>query len=298
MTGLRTALARRSMEIRAGLALILGGFLVAAVWPAGGTAAIFVGITLWLVRLTVVVWAAAGRRFSRLSAGVLAAGPAAVALLFALSSLVGAGQALGVIPESKPAVQSAFSPSRPAFASPIPTPTAMPTPSPSPTSAFFPTPTVSATATPAAVSPAASTRTAARTIEPTPATAPISLAFKGPGGEPQPVESKPFTLPAGTYEAAWTATTSGDCGVTINLFASPDNGFSRDIAGVLLDRTTSGVSDLGDVPAGRYLVWAYNACPWTVTIRQRGGDVVAGAELRDRWLTWDRRIADAEGILK
>jgi hypothetical protein len=292
--GLRAVLGRRSWEIRLGLAFVVGGFLIAAVWLAGGTAAIFVGITLWLTRLTVVVWTAAGTRFGRVSAGVLAAGPAAIALLFGLTSFVAAGQALGVIPASTtPPSQSASGPGQTAMPSTVPQPTG--TPVPTSVAVLTPSPTSATTAT---VGPASTpVPTPTPTITPTRVPVPISLAFKGPGGESEPVESQPFTLPAGSYEATWTATTKADCGVTLNLFASPDNGFSREIAGALLDRTTSGVADLGDVPAGRYLVWAYNACPWTATIRERTGDFVAGAAIREQWLAWDDSVADAEGIL-
>lgn len=163
-----------------------------------------------------------------------------------------------------------------------------------PTSADAP---ASAPADSPSVTPTPDATSAATPIAPTstpaPTATPVVFTFSRRGSNTKAWTSKPVSLPAGTYEAAWTADATKMCGATMSLFRDPDDGFAKTITSVLVASPTGGVADLGQIPAGRYVVWSYTACPWTITLREATGTFVSGADLRAAWDAWDSALADA-----
>jgi hypothetical protein len=190
MSGLRVWFMRRSWELRVAIPLLLIGLVVSTITPLGGVAVFLAGLTLGLVRLTEIIWIRAKTRFGSTGAAAAAAAPAFFAVLLGASTLVGAGQAMGLVavptaspsqaaeavptttPTSVPATASVqASPSETSTPVPTPTPTLTPTSSPSPT----PAPTVDPTPVPTP------DPTPARTAAPTPVLdfKPIKLAGRG-----------------------------------------------------------------------------------------------------------------------
>jgi hypothetical protein len=177
--------ARRSLEFRAGITLGVAGFVLAAVAPLAGSAVLFAGLTLLVLRLTRLIWARAHAKWGRNGAAA-AAVPGVVALLFGLATVVGAGQAIGVIPVPTPSpssaqvVASAIPPSSTASVHPTVTvsPTASPTPSLTPTPVLTPEPTPEPTPDP----------TPEPTPDPTPEPTPDPTAVPTPAVDFAPIK--------------------------------------------------------------------------------------------------------------
>jgi hypothetical protein len=186
MTEVRGWFAGRSWELRVALPLLLLGFLVAVFSTSLGAAILLAGLTFVLIRLTEIVWTRSKARYGRIGAGAAAAVPGFLAVLFAATTVVGAGQATGLVaaPTASPSQAAVTVPT----ASPTSvTETASPVLSASPTAT--PTPTVTATPT---ASP-----TPAPTVDPTPVPTPdpTPAPTPAPAAAPTPVlDFKPVKL--------------------------------------------------------------------------------------------------------
>lgn len=131
-----------------------------------------------------------------------------------------------------------------------------------------------------------------------PAASPFSIAIEHGGSNTEPFESQRFHLAPGAYDVKWAATTAGDCGITMNVFRDPDDGFSTVVASTLVGSSTGGATTMTIIEEGDYYLWSYTGCPWTVEIANAGStDYVSGADLRAQWLAWDDAVGEAFAAL-
>lgn len=113
-------------------------------------------------------------------------------------------------------------------------------------------------ATSAGASPAAGSPAAGATPKPV-------AAVKGTGF----VDSKRFTLRAGTYVLRWTLTSTNAAGCTaIGAIHTPDGQTSVEIANTVLKgkATKSGSKSAPKLPAGSYVVTFATTCSWTMQV--------------------------------
>jgi hypothetical protein len=155
-------LSRVAWESLGGVALLVTALFFYVLSPLGGVALFCVGLTLLLVAATEAAWRFGKGRMGAAVGFLLAFVPGALAVLFALTSVVGAGQAVGVLPQpssGRTASEPAASPTpNLVIVSPSQAVPASPLTSPSPTAApsLTETPSLTATQSQLAPSPSAS----------------------------------------------------------------------------------------------------------------------------------------------
>jgi hypothetical protein len=162
--------ARRRSQLLVGVALSVGGFFLTIEWPPVGVVIFIAGVTVLMVLLTEVVWTWARPRLGP-RAGLLAVAPGAIAVLFGLTTVVAAGQAIGLLPASS---TSDGSPSPgPIAAGPSATRSPIPMPS---TRSEQPTPTPGATSMPTVHTSMTPAPSPSPTPQPTPSATPPSAS--------------------------------------------------------------------------------------------------------------------------